>query len=433
MSEGGCPSFCKGVEAAFSGEVFARPDIWSMLAPCCVHMLHTVTGKVLDICKWVMSGVIALGLAQRQYGAYDEIIQCLVALLLACARPHIDEVPPGPWTPHRRRQLLLLKELLGGKSMQSQRRITLLFNLLPGDWSLPWADVYFSSADVRSTDGGLDALLGLWAADVAAAIYPNPTDVFARSRWMLAVSPLSETALLFNVHQLGSRSIGRWLDFKQQPSTGSTAAAAAGNGAQGLARKSGGWAVPVTVKEKNNVSSDASRAEPARPAGAGVDAAAPNRNMDWAEFNAKQRSDVRALIGANPASALVVMTTVATRVRDLFHLLVEMSGIKWDAKQEATSSKTGHRTYRVLEAVTGRWTADFYAAMTSLMLDSSTWQHLPESVCNSSSAAFAFALVAKAWNYLFLDFTCDLCFPCCSAARPCPPPSPTRAPAPSPL
>ena len=66
--------------AAFATQAAQRPDIWSLHVPCSIHMLHTVCGKVLNISKFIISGVIAFGLVQRQFGAFQEIFDVLVAV-----------------------------------------------------------------------------------------------------------------------------------------------------------------------------------------------------------------------------------------------------------------------------------------------------------------------------------------------------------------
>jgi hypothetical protein len=246
---------------------------------------------------------------------------------------YVDCVPPGEHSRHRRQQKLLLMKLFDCKEGSIlPERAHILFRLLPGDWGENQVVIYISSEDIAN--GDVAKAVRKLATDAARAIYPRDTGVINRSRWMLSFAPLTEQTLLFQVHGIGQRSVRQWLAAKLKEDSS--------------CRVVGGWALPPPPQ----VQREATR-EPARQLNPPSDSR--EEEFDWAAFNKTQKLNTQTFLDLEPGDPLLILVSCVASLRSLFALVVKMSGLNWDTEQEASMANSGTRTYRLAEALSGRW------------------------------------------------------------------------------
>jgi hypothetical protein len=248
--------------------------------------------------------------------------------------------------------------------------------------------IYISSEDIAN--GDVAKAVRKLATDAAQAIYPRDTGVINRSRWMLSFAPLTEQTLLFQVHGIGQRSVRQWLAAKLKEDSS--------------CRVVGGWALPPPPQ----VQREATR-EPARQLNPPSDSR--EEEFDWAAFNKAQKLNTQTFLDLEPGDPLLILVSCVASLRSLFALVVKMSGLNWDTEQEASMANSGTRTYRLAEALSGRWVERFFAELRELLFSTDAWAHLPRRCVTMKLQSYAYSLLAHMSGGVCHFFGIFHCYP----------------------
>jgi len=110
--------------------------------------------------------------------------------------------------------------------------------------------------------------------------------------------------------------------------------------------------LPVIDSQNNSEDDLPDAAGPSVGGGPGPDTA--HSAMDWAAWNAHLKQTLATWITREPVTHLVVMRIVMTPLVDLMHVLLRISSHNWELEQQALYAEGHGRSFRIIEAASGR-------------------------------------------------------------------------------
>ena len=291
--------------------------------------------------------------------------------MAAVKRWHLDTPAPRlPRSAELYKQGVLHACGLGPKTPHQGRRRALL-HLLPADWRHDQIEICISSQDIE-THGSPQAAVQAWSQEVSKHMLPSVPAVWNRNRWLKAIIHLEITTIFCTFHRgLGSTVLARW--------------------ARSL-RKSKG--------EKEIISDWA--LVPYEADAAKDDKNSKDEEFSWESFNRQARGDTLRFTSTLNPDALIVMVIRLRGLVEQQQRMLTWSSDVWEAKQMAEVAQGKPRQWRLLMAVSGKWTKDLRKYLIRLATDSTYWAAITQPTAESRTDGFRVCSVTFAGAFWFL-------------------------------
>lgn len=338
---------------------------------CEVHIVSVVQRGMYQPIHSHISGMIATSLAMRPLGAFAKFREAL-AHVLECSVEFIDgEAPSGshPVVLNRERLLMLLLP----KPTDIERRNSLRRNL-NGDWSSSAIEVYTSSAN-RSADFSNQRA---WSQRVASSLMRYPPPIFNRGRWLKSTSTVRAFALIANCHHLLARVVPVWLmSIQGVPPR-----------LQGVSREfdPGAFYAGVDPWDTDGPCEEERAANPKQGAS----------EIDWAEFNERQRVSAGKFAAMQPGPTLLVAAISLKPLVRQMNLQLAVASEPWLRQQYGRAVRDHARPLsRALEAYSCKTLSSFFACCRELLFDERPWTAIRHSDRTQSAVSQAYSMIAR--------------------------------------
>ena len=366
--------------------------------PCYAHIASTAQARAMCACAQTITGVIHLSLCQKPAGAIDEFRVCIQRVLVESAV--ILDSEPLPESHAVSQQLIAVLRACLPSTDSGHRRFALLKRLLSGDIN---SDTVVIRISGESAIQNFD--LKQWAHDVSLALLPHPIEVLQRHRWVNSLTPLSEYALIANVHRLLARAGYLWLcdgadvsrTFLKQatglPCARGDAAAAANAIPTELCVSESDEEEPDEGKrETSQQKQDAAQRQRLDPNG---NTQAYNPTADWVAWNKKQRQKAREYCRSPFVGETLLTALISMKICVAFLRVVEYVGSdKWmiSSWRRCTAGGAGAYSARVLEAQNGLFSSVVESTLSKMLLPAA-WRAMGYRGQTAGFATRAFAML----------------------------------------
>lgn len=333
--------FTMGVTTADRAGSNVRSELgWRFLSPadprlriaCHVHILSTIQGRAFDVVGSMISGIIALALAQKAGGSLARFRRAMVKVLIDSVRI-VHGVPPSPDTDEWQHRKAVLDASLD-QSLADRKRRILLESDMNGDWT---SDRFLWYTLPERSD------LKQWAERVCKALLPACLPVFPRGRFISTDHILRQVVLLSFCHNLLKRVVLEWL----------------GSSSQDAYEPCRLWTLEDTdvLSGHEYTPSSATALVQWLPV---VNAGPVAPSQFWTAFNTRQRSDsIKFVQGPHKVELSLMLVTLAPQTKFMQRLLY-LSSERFDREEAAKCARGIQRDYRLCLAATGDLTRPFW-------------------------------------------------------------------------
>ena len=328
--------------------------------PCSAHITSTSQSRS---CKGVdeqISGIISTSLSMKPGNALQKFRRQLF-LVVYYSVVIVDAPAPPDDSPGRQRFAALLDAVIPSDSVKALKRRHELWLLFTSN-----------TCEERIVFHNPGLLVGrwAWATRVAHALLPKKVPVFQRHRWLNSLCPLSEYSLLFGVHNLGQRTVPRWLlALKDKP-------------------------LPTLIYSASwELSESESDDEPSSHAGGNNNV--PVDGIDWAAFNKKHRKTTKQFAATGPGGTLIVARLAMQVNVDLLHYIEHLGSMDWEKEQMTRFIERGVCSTRHGEVQAGIAEDKFLDDVEKLMWKSESWQALAPQARTPAQASLAFSMLSS--------------------------------------
>ena len=376
---------------------------------CCVHKCNTATKRGLREFDFDISAMIGMSLALNQGMAMTKFRADGVALLRP---PYLNVQFGSPGLKAARYSKAVLDLYMthtldpGPGHLRARLKRTIIEKFLNGEW---WVtdevQVWIVAEQPTLIPKQWDALLGYIVFWIAYALFRRAPHTFPRSRWTRMEDTLEDIGLLFHIHCILDRLYPLWAELapalKVVPPP--LPLLERGESLQKLLEDDYGQDNDQSQNanaETSVVSVAAVADSGAAPGDRGADAelrteaAAKESSQAWAEENRKNKKLARDWISRKPLARVSIMRQLIEPQRKWMKTFLQISGKKWDKKQELCQIRTGRREYRVCILQQGTLTRQCLQQLAELVAGPAPWEVFHISSITQKNANIIFRSVA---------------------------------------